>query len=270
MNVCLARIRNVEFCDLLKVFMVSSKALVSGIWSNILYLPLLASEGPIATIPSTFITQGIRIFVPIHVDDLLASNSASAIQHVKSKLSSHFGLHDLGSVTSNLGMKIDRHPSRRMISLYQPGYIESILAGVFVADLNPSATPMDEGHKLSLRMSPSSLEEITKIKRMPYHELIDKILNLALATRPDIAYVVGVLCWFVEGRGREHWLAAKCVLHYLKDTVHMELVYSPTGSVDLSFVSPISYDVCPVCSLYGVSSIACIYCPRLIKEFLTV
>ena len=64
------------------------------------------------------------MIVPIHVDDLLlASNSPFSIQHVKSELPSYFDLHDLGPVTSNLGIELDRHPSLRIISLYQPGYI---------------------------------------------------------------------------------------------------------------------------------------------------
>ena len=62
-------------------------------------------------------------------------------------------------------------------------------------------------------------------KWVPYRELVCKLLYLAVATRPDIAYVIGNLCRFVENPGWEHWLAAKRVL---KDIVHVELVYSPT------------------------------------------
>ena len=41
-----------------------------------------------------------------------------------------------------------------------------------------------------------------------------------VAIRPDIVYVVGVLCRFVENPEKDHWLAAKRVLCYLKGTVH--------------------------------------------------
>ena len=50
------------------------------------------------------------------------------------------------------------------------------------------------------------------MKRAPYPKLIGKLLYLAVATRLDIAHVIGGLCRFVENPGREHWLAAKRVL----------------------------------------------------------
>jgi len=71
------------------------------------------------------------------------------------------------------------------------------------------------------------------MKAYPYRELIGKLLYLAIATRPDIAYTIGVLCCFVENPGMEHWLAAKRVLWYLKGTINMKMVYSWQSSPDL-------------------------------------
>jgi hypothetical protein len=178
--------------------------------------------------------DSVRFMVPIHINDLLlASNSKPAIQHVKSELTLQFTLHNLGPVTSILGMKIKRDCLRHSISLSQPGYIKSILDNFSMSDCNPSSTPMDEGQKLSVRMSLSTPEEKAEIVCVPYCKLIGKLLYLAIATHPDIAYVIGILCHFVESPGREHWHAAKHVLCYLKGTIHMQLVYSPTNLSDL-------------------------------------
>ena len=125
---------------------------------------------------------------------------------------------------------IVRDWSRRSISLSQPGYIESILDNFAMRDYNPSSMSMDEGLKLSVQMSPNTPEEK---KRMPYRELIGKLLYLTEATRHDIAYVFGALCHFLENPGKDHWLAAKRVLRSHNGTVHLELVYPHTVSPDL-------------------------------------
>ena len=95
-----------------------------------------------------------------------------------------------------------------------------------MTECNPVLTPMDEGQKLSARMSPDAPEGKQKMAKYPYRELVRKLLYLAVATRPDLAYVVGVLCRFVDNPGMDHWNAAKRVLRYLKGTIHVRLVYS--------------------------------------------
>jgi len=64
------------------------------------------------------------------------------------------------------------------------------------------------------------------MRSYPYLELTRKPLYLAVAARPDIAYVVGVICRFFENTGMGHWKAAKHLLHYLTGTLHMRSVYS--------------------------------------------
>jgi hypothetical protein len=129
------------------------------------------------------------------------SNFKSALQRVKFELASRFDLHDLGPATSILGMEIARDVP---FPLSQPGYIESILEDFAMSDCNPSAMPIDEGLKLSVRISPSHPEEKADMKRAPYRVLIGKLLYLEVATRPDISYVVGVLFRFVENPGQDH------------------------------------------------------------------
>jgi len=176
----------------------------------------------------------VCILMPIHVDDLLiASNSWDALQSVKTELGSHFKLHDQGTVTSILGMKITHDRVARTICLSQPGYIRSILDDFHMTDCNPTLTPMDEHLKLSVSMSPRMPKEKLGMRTVPYRELVGKLLYLAIATWPDIAYAVSVLCRFMENPGQDHWDAAKRVLRYLKGTVDMSLVYSHTSSPDL-------------------------------------
>ena len=53
---------------------------------------------------------------------------------------------------------------------------------------------------------------------VPYRALVGALLYLSTRTRPDIAYIVGQLCRFMNNPGQEHWTAAKRVLRYLKGT----------------------------------------------------
>jgi len=175
----------------------------------------------------------VKIFMPVYVDDLLlASNSREAIRRVKADLATHFQLHDQGPATSILGVKIEHDRTTHTISLSQPGYIQSILEDFNMADCNPVATPMEENLKLSKAMCPDSPEKKEGMANVPYRELIGKLLYLAVATRPDISYAVGVLCRFVDNPGPLHWGAAKRVLHYLKGSIGLKLVYSRTSSPD--------------------------------------
>ena len=157
--------------------------------------------------------DGILIMLPIHVDDLLlASNSREVLQRVKSELGSHFKLHDLGPATSILGMKIVRDHAAHTVNLSQPGYIRSILDDFNMSDCNPCLTPMGEGTRLSVLMSPQMPEERLGMKAALYRKLVGKLLYLTVATRLDIAYVVGVLRQFVKNPREAHWNVAKRVL----------------------------------------------------------
>jgi hypothetical protein len=99
-----------------------------------------------------------------------------------------------------LGVKIEH-----TISLSQRGYI---LEDFNMADCNPFAAPMEENLKLSKAMYPTAPEKKETMAGVPYRELIGKLLYLAVATRCDVSYAVGILCWFVDKPGPLHqWLS---------------------------------------------------------------
>lgn len=178
--------------------------------------------------------DGVKIIVPVHVDDLvLASKSKEAIEKVKRELKEKFKLREQGATSFLLGVQLERDREKRTILLSQPTYIDSLLKTYRMANCNGAKTPMAEKPRLSNKMSPTMPEEIEAMKNVPYREAVGKLLYLSIATRPDIAYAVSVLCRFTDNPGRAHWDAIKRVLRYLKHTQHYKLVYSPTGSNEL-------------------------------------
>lgn len=174
--------------------------------------------------------EAIKIIVPVHVDDLLlASKSLSEIAKVKEELKKVFKIHDLGPTKQILGIKVERDRPSRTIYLSQPAYIEDILSHYKMERCNPAQTPMHENTHLSEKMCPQDARELAKIDQGQYREAVGKLLYLSIATRPDIAYTVGVLCRYNSNPGKEHWDAVHHLLRYLRGTTYLRLMYSPTS-----------------------------------------
>jgi hypothetical protein len=124
-----------------------------------------------------------------------------------------------------LGVAIERDREKWMLTLSQRQYILDILERYGHSDCNPVATPMDPGCKLSTAQAPSSPEEVEYMKDKPYIHAVGSLLYLATATRPDIAYAVGVLARFNSNPGVVHWKAVKHLFRYLKGTLDYKLTY---------------------------------------------
>ena len=98
-----------------------------------------------------------------------------------------------------------------------------------MSDCKPVATPMSPGSKLSTSMAPSSPEDIAFMKTVPYLNAVGSLMYLAITTRPDISYAVGVLARFNSNPGPIHWTAVKHVFRYLKGTLDLKLEYGPSA-----------------------------------------
>ncbi|OAE34530.1 hypothetical protein AXG93_1247s1020 [Marchantia polymorpha subsp. ruderalis] len=51
-----------------------------------------------------------------------------------------------------------------------------------------------------------------------------------VCSRPDIAHAISVLSRYMSNPGKEHWLAMKHLLRYLKGTTYVGLMYCKRGS----------------------------------------
>ena len=112
-------------------------------------------------------------------------------------------------------------------------YILDMLERYGQADSTPVKTPMVPGTNLSVSMAPVSSEDKEYMKKVPYISAVGSLLFLALATRPDIAHTVSVLCRFNSNPGVAHWKSVKHLFRYLRGTLDYRLVYGPTDSKEL-------------------------------------
>lgn len=181
-----------------------------------------------------YLRDGVRIIIPVFIDDMtIAAKSKADIQKVKEELKSHFKLRDLGPTSFLLGVEITRDRSTRTLNLCQRQYIIDLLQRFNLSEANPVSTPLDPNIKLSASMSPKTPEEIAAMHSIPYINAVGALSYLAIATRPDISYTVGVLARFCKNPGMQHWAAVKHLLRYLKGTMDYKLSYSPSDSPEL-------------------------------------
>jgi Reverse transcriptase (RNA-dependent DNA polymerase) len=166
------------------------------------------------------------LILAIHVDDCtMTGSSDDLIQNYKLKIKSKYDLTDLGPIHWLLGIKITRDRENRTISLSQSSYIDSLVRRFNFTDLKPYSTPMDPNIRYSKNQCPQTPEEAAEMRHIPYREAVGSLLYLAVATRPDIAFPIGILSQFVDNPGRAHWEGVKHVFRYLAGTRNWALVY---------------------------------------------
>lgn len=68
------------------------------------------------------------------------------------------------------------------------------------------------------------------MRSVPYLQAVGALMYLAVASRPDIAYAVGVLARFSKNPGLLHWKAVKHLFRYLKGTLDYKLTYTGMDS----------------------------------------
>lgn len=170
--------------------------------------------------------NGELTIIAVYVDDIvLASTNQLEIERIKNILKDSFKMKDLGRIHHCLGIEFAQRTTTKSISMSQKGFIKEILSRFGMEDCKPVKTPMDPNSKLSMAMSPQNPEELKEMENCPYQNLIGSLMYLAVSTRPDIAYAVSALSQYNTSPGKEHWIAAKRVLRYLKGTMDFELIF---------------------------------------------
>ena len=93
-------------------------------------------------------------------------------------------------------------------------------------DSKPVSTPLDISVKLIKNQEPETAE----MKDIPYQSAVGSLMYAMIATRPDVAAAVGIVCRYMSNPAKQHWVAVKRILCYLKGTVNHYLEYKATGN----------------------------------------
>jgi hypothetical protein len=170
--------------------------------------------------------NGDIIMVVLYVDDLIITGSnLSQVYDFKKQLKKAFDITDLGLLHYFLGIQVWQEKDRILLS--QPKYALDLLKKFKMENCKSAPTPIDAGTKLRS----NSISE--KFDGTLYRKLVGSLLYLT-ATRPDIAYAVGMVSRFMSDPHLEHWNAAKRILRYIKGTYNLGLEYQNGGNVQLA------------------------------------
>ena len=168
--------------------------------------------------------DGVSVVAVFWVDDAVCAGPEEKLLELERQFSDRYGISSEGELTWTLGIAFKCDHANRTIELSQISFIDSMLRKFSLDNATPVEMPFATGAYLTTAMSPQNDLEREEMKRVPYRELVGTLLYVMVATRPDIAYALSVLCKYMANPGRAHWQATKRVLCYLKGTRHIPLV----------------------------------------------
>lgn len=172
----------------------------------------------------------------IHVDDgLIVGENLNEINAVIKHLKEQFEIKEM-NVDCFLGIEIQQREDGS-IFIHQATYTNKVLCRFDMRDCHGVATPADPNQTMN------NYEE-SDASTYPYRELIGSLMYLAVGTRPDIAYAVGIASRFLEKPTVAHERAAKRILKYLKRTINFGILFSHSKINELHGYSDADYAGC--------------------------
>jgi len=162
--------------------------------------------------------------VAIYVDDLLTvTNSEKLRKRFTDAMSKRFKITDKGDLEWFLGMHVERHDG--LITLDQQKYADDTAAKFNQSEAKSTATPANEGERLSKADCQQNAADSAEMKGIPFMNLVGSLIYFMVSTRPDIAFAVSSVSRFMTNYGRKHWKAAQRILQYVKTSKSFGLVY---------------------------------------------
>ncbi|RDX64612.1 hypothetical protein CR513_56816, partial [Mucuna pruriens] len=126
-----------------------------------------------------------------------------------------------------------RDHSQGILRLSQENYISKVLKRFGMKDSKPRDTPIAKGDKFSLKQCPNNDLERNEMQKIPYALAVGSLMYAQVCTRPDIAFVVGVLSRYLSDPGMQHWKAVKRVMRYLRRTKGHMLTYRKSEDLEI-------------------------------------
>lgn len=169
----------------------------------------------------------------IYVDDgMIIGNDATNIGLVIEHLEKQFEV-KLVDVGCFLGVEVDQLEDGA-IFIHQGAYARKIVQRFSMENCNAVSTPSDPNQRLTKC-------DDTEDEDFPYRQLIGSLMYLAIATRPDISFALGVVSRYMEHPKNIHVNAAKRILSYISGTLDHGIMYEGGGNHEFCGFSDSDY-----------------------------
>ena len=182
-----------------------------------------------------------KVVILVYVDDLSAlfpTSEQHAFDKFLADLAKKFKYTGGGPIDHFLGYGITRDRKARTLKIDQYAFIDTMLKEHATHDAGSDADvdvhiPHKPDVRLGIQLCPGDdaegLKEKAIMKTKPFREVVGSLLWLMRGTRPDLAYVVGMLGRVMHNPGLAHWAAATQALGYVRTTRLLALTYSRSG-----------------------------------------
>jgi hypothetical protein len=169
------------------------------------------------------------LFLVVWVDDLFLffpKQATAQAADLWKQLQAGMELGDWQDIDDCLACTVRRDRNNRTLSLSQEPAIRKLLLRLGMHDVNPTDTPMVANSKLSKAECPTAEQAAVMVDEQRwFRSTVASCIFFVGWTRPDLAYAVSKLCRFMHNPGREHIIALKRLLRYLKATANYGLKY---------------------------------------------
>jgi hypothetical protein len=111
---------------------------------------------------------------------------------------------DLGEASYVLGTEIHRDRKNGVLRLSQKAYLEKVLLKYNMHKSNATPAPIVKGDSFGKFQCPKNQYEIDQMKAVPYPSAVGSLQYAQVCTRPDLAFITGVLGRYQANPGIEH------------------------------------------------------------------
>jgi hypothetical protein len=106
---------------------------------------------------------------------------------------------------------------------------------------NATPAPIIKGGSFGQFQCAKNQYEIDKMKAVPYTSAVGSLQYAQVCTRPDLAFITGVLSRYQANPGIEHWKLVKKTLCYAQGTKDLMLTYRRSDFLEIRGYSNVDY-----------------------------